>query len=85
MNPIESRIRGFLDEQFPGAGAAQFGQSLLESGLIDSIGVLALVTWLEEHFGFVIDDADVLPENLDSVGALVAFVERKCAEAGQPA
>ncbi len=85
MDPIESRIRDFLDDHFPGAGAAQPGQSLLESGLIDSIGVLSLVTWLEEAFGFVIDDADVLPENLDSVAALVDFVARKRAETGLPA
>lgn len=85
MNRHESAIRAFLGVQFPGAEEAPADQSLLESGLIDSIGVLSLVTWLEEFFQFVIDDADVLPENLDSISALVAFVERKRAEAGLPA
>lgn len=82
MESTESRIRAFLDDHFPGAGDADPQQSLLESGLIDSIGVLSLVTWLEEAFSFIIDDADVLPENLDSVAALVAFVGRKRNEAG---
>lgn len=76
---IESRIRAFIGEQFGvvDVGAIAAEQSLLDAGVLDSMGVLSLVTWLEQEFGFLIDDDDVLPENLDGIARLVAFVERK--------
>ncbi len=77
MPTIESRIRSFLGEQFQAPEDLAPDVSLLEGGIIDSIGVLTLVTWLEEAFGFLVDDEDVLPENLDGIGNLVAFVQRK--------
>lgn len=84
MTTIEARIRAFLHENFPTPDDLSREQSLLQSGIIDSIGVLTLVTWLEQEFEFVVDDDDVMPENLDGVGVLVAFVERKRSEAGLP-
>ncbi|HEY4529452.1 MAG TPA: acyl carrier protein [Luteimonas sp.] len=80
MSTYESRIRAFLDENFPPATEGDVvpaGLSLLESGVIDSMGVLLLVTWLEQDFGFVVDDDEVVPENLDSIAAIDAFIARK--------
>jgi acyl carrier protein len=51
--------------------------SLLDQGIVDSTGVLEVVTFLETTFGVLIDDAELLPENLDSIARIVAFVERK--------
>ena len=51
--------------------------SLLDSGLIDSTGVLELITFLEAEFGITIDDTEVVPENLDSIGRIAAFVASK--------
>ncbi len=52
--------------------------SLIEAGVIDSTGVLELVGFLEETLTTVrIDDEELLPENLDSIDNIVAFVERK--------
>lgn len=82
MSDIEARVRDFIHEQFPVADELPADQSLLESGVIDSIGVLTLVTWLEQEFGFVIDDDEVVPENLESVGNLVRFVSHKLDESG---
>jgi acyl carrier protein len=53
------------------------GQSLLDTGVIDSTGVLELIQYLEETFGFAVDDEELIPENLDSVDNLVAFIGRK--------
>ena len=50
--------------------------SLLDRGIIDSTGVLELVLFLEEHFGLRIKASEMLPQNFDSVNAIVAFVER---------
>jgi len=52
-------------------------QSMLQAGMIDSTGVLELVAFLEGHFDIAIADADIVPENLDTIDALVAFVARK--------
>ena len=51
--------------------------SLLEAGIIDSTGVLELVCFLESTFGIEITDAEMLPENLDSVAAISSYVRRK--------
>ncbi|MCE9535905.1 MAG: acyl carrier protein, partial [Nitrospirae bacterium] len=51
--------------------------SFLESGIIDSTGVLELVSFLEEQFKVKVEDEDLIPANLDSVNAIVRYVEKK--------
>ena len=51
--------------------------SFLEEGIIDSIGVLELVAFLETTFCFRLEDEELIPENLDSVDKLVVFVNSK--------
>jgi acyl carrier protein len=51
--------------------------SLLEQGIMDSTGVLELVSFLEQRFAITVLDEELLPDNLDSVAKIVAFVERK--------
>ncbi len=86
VDSIETRTRAFIRETFPVAsGDIAADASLLGSGIIDSIGVLTLVTWLEQEFGIVVADEDVVPENLDTLARIVAFVERKSAANPQEA
>ncbi len=51
--------------------------SLLEAGVIDSTGVLELIEFLEADFGIQVRDSETVPENLDSIANLTAFVLRK--------
>lgn len=51
--------------------------SLLDEGIMDSVGVMELVAFLEQDFGLTVDDEELVPENLDSVSNLVAFIARK--------
>ena len=51
--------------------------SLIESGVLDSTGVVEMVTFLEESFGILVDDEDLTSENLDSIERLAGFVQRK--------
>lgn len=51
--------------------------SFLAGRIVDSTGVLELVTFLEEEFRFKIPDRELTPENLDSVQNVCAFVERR--------
>jgi len=50
--------------------------SFLEQGIIDSTGVLELVTFIEDHFGVTVRDEDLVPANFDSLRTLAAFVDR---------
>ncbi len=54
-------------------------QSFLESGIIDSTGVLELVAFLEQKYGISVGDRELLPENLDSISNVVGFISRKLA------
>jgi acyl carrier protein len=53
------------------------GDSLLDSGIVDSTGVLELVAFIEDEFNIEVRDEELIPENLDSLDQLAAFVERK--------
>ena len=59
-------------------------QSLLESGIIDSTGVLELVAFLEQRYGISVGDRELLPENLDSIRNASVFVSRKLSSQGAP-
>lgn len=75
-----TQIREFLFENFlfdAEQDALQNDTSFLDQGVIDSTGVLELVDWLEETFNISVDDQELIPENLDSVNLLSAFISRK--------
>ncbi len=51
--------------------------SFLGSRVVDSTGMLELVSFIEDRFGICIEDHELMPENLDSLGQIAAFLERK--------
>jgi acyl carrier protein len=63
----------FSDNGFPYPEDTSF----LEEGIVDSVGVMELVAFVEEKFGLKIDDMDVTPDNFDSVSKLAAFIRKK--------
>lgn len=77
VNSVTERIRAYLTERFPLTRRINTEESLLGSGLIDSLGVLELVTFLEQEFHISIADEDLLPENFQSVVRLAAFTQSK--------
>jgi acyl carrier protein len=79
-----SQIRDYIIENFLFGDASPLTDdqmSLLDNGIIDSTGVMELVAFLEDDFGLTISDEELIPENLDSVANLAAFVQRKRAAA----
>ncbi len=74
---IERDVRRFLADNFilddGGAGIAA-DQSLTQAGVLDSMGVLELIMFIEERFGVTIPDEDTLPENLDSVRRITTYL-----------
>ena len=77
---VETLIRDFIVENFLfGNKDASLGDedSFLQKGIIDSTGILELVSFIEEKFGIKVEDDDLLAENLDSIRRLADFVVRK--------
>ena len=58
-------------------------ESLIESGVVDSTGILELIEFLEETFGITVGDSETVPGNLGSVAAIDAYVGRKLADGGR--
>ena len=77
--PIRTKVRAFLVERFPAMAARKVGDSdsLLDSGIIDSLGILDLATFVEREFGVTLTDEELVPENFDSLDALSSFLDRK--------
>lgn len=76
------RIRGFVLETFlltDNGSELDDDASFLDMGIIDSTGILELVMFLEDELGVTVDDDELIPENLDSVNRVNAFVGRKSA------
>lgn len=51
--------------------------SFMEKGIIDSTGILELVSFIEGKFDFKVDDEDLVPDNFDSVNNLASYIEKK--------
>lgn len=74
---VAVRIRDYLSEDFLFSDQGfRYGDdaSLVESGIIDSFGIAELVTFVEEEFGIVLAEDELVPDNLDSVSKLTAFI-----------
>lgn len=67
-------INNFL---FGEAGSLTDDTSFMEGDVLDSTGILELVTFLESTYGIKTEDQEMVPENLDSVNRVAAFVARK--------
>jgi len=76
---IKEQVRSFVRANFyvPEDLKLSDDASLLEHGIIDSTGVLELVTFLEDRFDITVDDAEMVPQNLDSVESISSFIGRK--------
>jgi acyl carrier protein len=77
---MQQQIRSFILSSFlftDDESKLKNNESLLEQGIMDSTGVLELVAFLESQFGIKVADEELLPENLDSVDQIAAFVARK--------
>lgn len=77
---MHDKIREFIFENFlfnaDGRGLDN-DASFLETGIIDSTGMLELVNWIQETCGFEVDDTELIPENLDSVNRLAVYISKK--------
>ncbi len=77
---ILKEVREYVIENFllgEEADELSDSESFLESGLIDSTGILELIAFLEETYDVEIEDEEMIPENLDSVQRVARFIASK--------
>lgn|SRR5690606_11921140 len=80
--PVKSQVRRFILNNYlftDDGSKLSDASSLMESGTMDSTGILELIMFLEETFAIKVADDEMIPANLDSVDNVVSFIERKTA------
>jgi len=75
------RVRAYVLSNFPVAdpGAVTNSASLMELGIVDSTGLLEVFEWLRDEFSIEVADAEMVPDNFDSIASIAAYVGRKTA------
>ena len=76
---IAQQIRSFIQESFLFGQTDNLrdGDSFLESGIIDSTGILQLIAFLQDAYGVRVEDEEAIPDNLDSIDRIVVYLRRK--------
>ena len=77
---LRDRIQMFILENYlftNDRAALGMDDSLLGRGIVDSTGMLEIIMFIEEQLGVTVQDEEMVPENLDSVSRIAAFVESK--------
>jgi len=79
MVTTEALVRDFIVRQFRVRNPAGLADDtlLLDEGIVDSVGMLALIMFLESEFGITVDNPEIMPENLGSISRIAAFVVGK--------
>lgn len=77
---VKGQVRQYLVDNVLMVGEAEElkdDTSFLARNLLDSTGVLELVAFIEDTFGFKVEDHEIVPQNLDSLALIAAYVDRK--------
>jgi acyl carrier protein len=77
---VVSRIRNFIIDHFPLANKAAMitdDNSLLDSGIIDSLGIMDVILFIEKEFEIIVSDDDLLPGNFETINRMAVFVQTK--------
>ena len=74
---IRGVVREFIRSNFYVGDGVGDEESLLDTGILDSTGVLEVVAFLETQFGIALADGEIVPENLETIARMSAFVERR--------
>ena len=77
---VETAIERFVvDELMLGDSNTKIdlNESLISSGVLDSLALLRLIAFLEEQMGVTVDDSEVIPENFETINEIKSFIEKK--------
>ena len=81
MTEIAGKLRAYIQEVFLFGDDLEYADdaSLMQAGIIDSVGVLELVSYIEEEFGITVEDDELIPANFDSLANIADYLGRKLA------
>ncbi len=85
MSDIKIQVKQYILDNFLMGGEPEKitdSVSFIEKGIIDSTGVLELVSFIQETYKFRVEDAEMVPDNLDSLEKIEKYVRGKLASAG---
>lgn len=77
---IENQVRDYILDNYlftDDQSSLNSTDSFLEKGILDSTGILEAIYFIEDEFSIKVADEEMIPENLDSVNNIVAFIEKK--------
>jgi len=77
---VKDQIKKYIAENFLFSNngfTLDDDESFLEAGVVDSLGVVELVSFVEENFNVQVPDDDIVPDNFDSVDNLAAYIARR--------
>jgi len=77
---VEDKLRTYVLENYlftDDQSELDNADSFLDKGIVDSTGILEIIGFIEEEFGITVEDDEMVPENLDSINNLVAYIARK--------
>lgn len=83
MLDVKNKIRTFIIDNylFGDDSGLEDSTSFLDEGIVDSTGILELIEYISEEFGITVEDDELVPENLDSINNVSAFIGRKRGQA----
>ena len=73
---IDDKLKEYFQKERVGSVSLQVNDPLLTSGLIDSLAMVKLLTFIEQEFGVQVMDADFEPENFETISNISAMIER---------
>jgi len=81
---MHNKIRNYVSQQAAMQGIDDLSEdeSLLDAGIIDSVTMVDLIAMIETELGISVDEDEMIPENFETLGAIIAFAESKSATAG---
>lgn len=81
---IQQEVKRFIIENFYVNDAAGLADdaSLITTGVVDSTGMLEVITFLESEYGIIIEDTEMIPANLETIASIAGFVNKKKAAGG---
>lgn len=75
---IETEVREFIAKDLArDVQAVSAQESLLDAGVIDSLGMIALIAFIEKQYGITVTEDEMMPENFDSLDAITGFITRR--------
>lgn len=79
MLDVKNKIRTFIIDNylFGDDSGLEESTSFLDEGIVDSTGILELIEYISEEFDITVEDDELVPENLDSINNVSAFIGRK--------